>query len=142
MVDRPDPTPRSPGKAARAAVALAQGRSIRATAAELEIGERTLRRWSKAPTFKARVDRLRAEMMDEVIGGLTDTSRAAVAELARLIRAGESDAVKLAACRAVLDKLPLISEYHDMAERVRAMEEQRGDRQGDEPGPVGPRNYQ
>ena len=105
MASRPDPQPRSPGKAAQAALALAQGQSMRETAKALKVDEKTVRRWAKGPKFQARVEELRGELTAQTLNRLATCSAAAVAELARLMTTSANDSVRLGAARAVLDKL-------------------------------------
>lgn len=122
MVDRPPPEPREPGRAAQAAVMLAQGASVRSTAAKVGVSERTVHRWRTNPKFRARVEELRTEMTDQVVGGLVSASRAAVAELHRLMTQSGNDTVRLGAARCILDKLLLLHEHFELSERVKALE--------------------
>ncbi len=132
MVASPDPTPRNPGKAALAALALASGQSIRGTATAVGLNERTVRRWARAPTFKAKVERLRAEMTDQALGRLVGLAAGAAGVLGKLMLEADSDATRLAAAKAILDKLPIMSEYFDLLERLRVLEqrEQRAEADG------------
>lgn len=120
---KPDPD-REPSKAARLALMVAQGESLRAGAKALGISDRTARRWAADPRFKERVDRLRAEMTTAAVGRLADASVEAVETLAKLMRGRKSSAtVQLAAARAILEKLPIMSEFFDLSERVRQLEQ-------------------
>lgn len=122
MVDRPEPEPRSPGKAALAALAIAQGSTMKAIAARLGLSERTIRRWAKTAAFKARVEALRSEYTDATLGRLADASSAAVGVLIDLMAEADTDSTRLAAAKAILDKLPIISEYADLARRIAELE--------------------
>ena len=124
MVSALDPRPRDPGKGATAALMLATGQGIRATARALGLSERTVRRWSKAPSFRARVDQLRAEMHAEAVGKLASLAGRSVDVLAELMKASDSPTIRLTAARAVLDKLTMMSEFFDLSERVRQLEQQ------------------
>lgn len=124
MASRPDPQPRSPGKAAQAALALAQGKSMREAAQAVGVNEKTVRRWARGAKFRARVEALRAELTDQTLNRLAVCSSAAVAELARLMTSSANDSVRLGAARAILDKFPIMSEYFQLAERVRRLEQQ------------------
>jgi transposase-like protein len=123
VVDQPF-EPRDPGKGHLAALAIASGSSIRKVARDLGLDERTLRRWLKNAGFKAKVERYRAEFTSQTIGRLTAASSAAVGVLVKLMAEG-SEQVKLGAARAILDKLPIMSEYADLSERVRQLESTR-----------------
>lgn len=124
MVRRPDPTPRQPGKAAQAAVMLARGETMRATAAAIGVHERTVRRWAATPKFRGRVEEHRSAMISEAVGKLSVESAEAVAVLGRILRSKKaSDMAKLSAARAILEKLPMMHEYFSLSERVRQLEE-------------------
>jgi transposase-like protein len=123
MVDRPV-EPANPGKANLVALAIASGSSIRQTAKDLGLHESTIRKWMKNPSFKAKVEKYRCEFTDQTIGRLSAASSAAVGMLVKLMAEGESDQVKLGAARAILDKLPLLSEFADLTERLRRLEQQ------------------
>jgi hypothetical protein len=129
MPSSPDtpPEPRNPSKAALLALAVASGEPLGKAARRLGIGERTAKGWNRNPKFRAKVAELRSALVSEAIGKLSSEASEAVAVLGRIIRSRKSsDVAKLAAARAILDKLPMMSEYFDLTERVRALEERAG----------------
>lgn len=89
------------GKREAAALLLAAGRTVRDAAAELGIGERTLHRWRDDAVFRKRETTLRGELLAAGLGKLSDTASAAAAVLRELL-ASESEGIKLAAARSVL----------------------------------------
>ncbi len=132
MVAKHDPTPRNPSQAALLALAVASGESVRHAAARLGIAHRTAKRWAAGERFKARVQTLRAEFIDSALGRLTVLASGAVGVMGKLMAEADSDATRLAAAKAIIDKLPIMSEYFDLSERVKALEqrEQRAEADG------------
>lgn len=114
--------PRSPSKAELLALAVASGEALLFAAKRLGIGVRTAKRWNADPEFRARVAALRAEHIERTLSRLSVSSAAAAAELARLMTQSTSETVRLAASKAILDRLPTLAEYFEYSERVRALE--------------------
>ncbi|CAN5827379.1 hypothetical protein BH23PLA1_BH23PLA1_29500 [soil metagenome] len=98
--------PRNPNKAEQAALLLAQGHSLAASARLVGAGERTVKRWNKNPKFRARVDEHRRALVDATVGRLVESSTNAVNVLAELMESADSDSTRLGAAKAILDKLP------------------------------------
>ena len=82
--------------------ALAAGHTVRDSARQAGIGERTAARRLADPEFRQRVAALRADMIGRALGRLSDTARKAVDKLRDLLSAG-SDSVKLGAARSILE---------------------------------------
>jgi len=82
---------------------LASGTSIRAAASECEIGESTIWRRLRDPDFIAALNAARSQLWADALGRLTHTATKAADRLAALIDEAGSDAVKLAACKAVIE---------------------------------------
>src|SRR5262249_59881186 len=84
------------------ALALAAGQSLRDAAKTAGVGERTAtRRWAH-PTFRRRVDELRAEMTHRSLGRLADGMAEAADVLRKLLR-DRNSRVKLGAARNLLE---------------------------------------
>lgn len=124
MASNPEPTPRNPSAADLLALAVASGESLRSASKKLDIGYRTARRWSRAPRFRARVEQYRSEMIGQALGKLAARAGGAVDTLAELMEQADTDATRLAAAKAILDKLPGLSEHFGLSERVRVLESQ------------------
>ncbi len=86
-------------------LALAQGLGVAAAARQAQVHERTVRRRLADPDFRARVDQARAGMVSEAVGRLSLAGGAAATVLAQLVGSAGSEAVRLGACRAVLDHM-------------------------------------
>lgn len=78
------------------ALALAKGRSVADAAVEAGVGRRTAFRRLADPTFKARIQALRGEMVAEALGRLADGMSEAADGLHALCKA-ESESVRLGA---------------------------------------------
>lgn len=103
------------------AVALAAGQTIRAAASAAGIGERTAsRRWAD-PDFRRRVAELRADMIGRATGKMGD-GMAEAADVLRTLLAAESESVRLAACRAILELGVKLRETVELAARVADLE--------------------
>ena len=105
-----------------AALSLAAGASIRAAAKNAEAGERTLHTWLDDPAFKARVAQLRAEILDQAVGGLAVGTSKATATLLKLLD-DESAGIRLRAAQAVLDSAIRFRDAAEMDARLQALED-------------------
>jgi hypothetical protein len=95
--------------------ALAGGSTI-ARAAELAgVSQTTVYTRLKNPDFKAKVAAARREMLDRAIGHLAEGSSEAAIALRHLALSGKSEAVRLGACRAVLELGTRLRESVEMA---------------------------
>jgi hypothetical protein len=104
------------------AVALAAGQTLRAAATAAGIGERTAtRRWAD-PGFRRRVVELRAEAVARATGKLADGMAEAADVLRQLLDADTPPAVRLGACRAMLELAVKLRESVEMEERLQALE--------------------
>jgi hypothetical protein len=100
------------------ALALAGGGTVTAWARENQIPERTAYTWSRSPEVLEQVEMIRREAIDRAIGRLSDSATVAAAEIARLVKEGETDTVKLQAARAVLADLMSVSNYAALEKRL------------------------
>jgi len=103
--------------------ALAGGSTVEGAAATAGVGVATVYRRLKEPEFRARVDDARSESIGRAVAVLTAASTAAVGRLMKLLTA-ESESVQLGAARNILELGAKLREHQDLAERVRALEEQ------------------
>jgi hypothetical protein len=111
------------------ALALATGQTLRAAAGAVGIGERTAtRRWAD-PGFRRRVAQLRGELVGLALGKLADGMADAAAKLRQLLDA-QSEAVRLGACRAMLELGVKLRESVELEERLRDLEERVDEQQG------------
>jgi hypothetical protein len=105
-------------------LAVASGRAISEWAGASAVPVRTAYSWAATDEFKARVKELRREMTDRTIGRLTSIAAGVVVKIAKLADQAESEAVRLAALRALLSELVNIGSYHELAAEVEAIKEQ------------------
>jgi hypothetical protein len=111
------------------AIALASGQTLREAAIAARIAERTAaRRWADV-AFRRRVCELRGEMMGRAVGRMAEGMTAAADEL-RALLAAKSEAVRLGACRAMLELGVKLRETTELQERLAALE-QRSQPSGD-----------
>lgn len=122
MVSRPDRGPRNPQMAAVLALAVASGESVRSAASRLGIPGRTAKRWAASEAFKAKVQEHRASFTDQALGRLTALAVGAVDVMGELMKEADSDSTRLAAAKAVLDKLPSLHEFFAFADRIAQLE--------------------
>src|SRR6516164_4736195 len=102
---------------------LASGKTVQAAAELCRVSERTIRRRHEDPTFRQRLNTLRAEMIDRGLGKLADAVADAAQTLRNLQAEGESDAVKLSAAKAILEQAVKMCDASELEERLRALEE-------------------
>lgn len=126
----PPAKPRNASKAAQLALAVASGETVKLASERLGIAERTARGWSASEWFRAEVRELRNQLVSETVGKLTEASTAAVGVLAKEMREGDSSAARISAARTILDKTVSLTEIHDLAERLRQLEERLHESQG------------
>jgi hypothetical protein len=105
------------------ALAIAAGRTVSAWAEQEKVPRRTAYRWSRDPEVRQLVQQIRRRAIDRAIGTLAKHASAAAEEIGRIATKGETDAVKLAASRAVLSDLMTVSDYADHEDRITALEE-------------------
>ena len=102
--------------------ALAAGRTIRDAAREAGVSERTARRRAGDPAFAAAVRGLRDRTLRDTAAALAAQAGATVRALAALRDNADSEAVRLGACRALLEATLKVREAADLEERVSALE--------------------
>jgi hypothetical protein len=103
------------------AVALASGLTVEAAARQANVAPRTVYRRLGDPDFLREVDTLRADMVGQALGRLTESMTAA-ADTLRALLAARGESVRLGAARSILE-LPLrLREAAELAQRVRDLE--------------------
>ena len=84
-------------------LALAKGATVRAAAEQAGLSEATAFRRLRDAEFVAQMNRIRGELWNSALGRLTEASGKAVDRLVMLVDDGDSDAVKLSACKTLLE---------------------------------------
>lgn len=108
----------------RAIAALLQQKSIAKAAEVLGVGEKTLRRWLKLPTFKAAFAETRRGLVDDAVARLQGAAGAAVDTLVALL-GSKDDAVRCRAATAIMDRAGLAADLDEVLRRVRELESRR-----------------
>jgi hypothetical protein len=101
--------------------ALVGGATVGDAARRARVGEQTARRRLRDPDFRARLVAATDELVAATARALTEASGAAVGGLLDLIKNGPP-AVRLGACRAILELGPRWKDAHDDEERLAAVE--------------------
>ena len=101
---------------------LAAGATIREAAAKAKLSESTVYRRLQDDEFRREIKRARDRVMERSTARLVDATTAAVATLVELLD-GESEAVRLAAARAIIDNASKLRVETDLVGRVQALEE-------------------
>lgn len=123
-------------KQERLAAMIAAGRSIKAAAAEIEIGERTAHSWLADPRYRTFVAELRGRMMDESVGRLAEATSEAVGTLKALLNDGSSN-VRLRAATSILDVAVKLREHVELDARMLRIEMKQAENQ--QAGEIAPR---
>jgi hypothetical protein len=102
---------------------LASGKTVQATAELCAVSERTIRRRQADPGFRQRLHTLRAEMIERGLGKLADAVADAAQTARNLMAGAESETVKLAAAKLILEQALKMRDAAELNERIRAVEE-------------------
>jgi len=102
--------------------ALASGLPVQDAATGAHVSERTARRRLEDPAFRRQVAAARAAVLEQAIGRLVDATTEAADSLRSLLTA-ESESVRLAAAKSILDQGFRGVELLDLAERVEQLEQ-------------------
>jgi len=113
------------------ALGVASGLSLAGAARKAKVGVPTAKTWSSTlPTFRRRVQGLRAEMTSQALGRLVEGMASAADTLGFLARKGKSEMVRLSAARAVLELANKTRENVELEERLHALEDQVASKRG------------
>lgn len=118
----------APGSRDKLAAWVASGGSISAYAKQHGIPARTCYTWTRTDDFQGRVSRVRRRMLDRIGGRLAKNGLPAVEQMVTLSKTAEADAVKLAAAKAILDKLIEVANLVEFDRRLKAIEDAGTDR--------------
>jgi len=104
-------------------LALARGLTVRAAAKMSGYSERQAHRKIDDPAFSRRVSEVRGAVMGRAIGILSAAGTEAARTLRKLL-ASETDQVRLAAARSILELGNKLREATELSERIEALERQ------------------
>jgi hypothetical protein len=100
---------------------LAAGHTVKSAANEAGFEERSAYRWLKDPTFRVRINELRADMLDRAMGKLSDAACAAVDALVCLLDE-DSPAIRHRAAASILEILSRFKQNVDLDNRLVRLE--------------------
>lgn len=119
------PTGTARGREAKrlAAIALmAAGLAYDEITRRLGVSKRSLVRWNRDPSFADEVRRARAELLEQLTGRLAAEASSTVDVLVALRDGARSEAARLGACRAILEKLTAAYEQVELEQRLTELE--------------------
>ena len=106
----------------RLLILLASGSTVRDAAQQCDIGETTVWRRMRDATFIGELNRLRGELWNSALGKLTAASGKAVDRLVMLVDDADSDAVRLSACKSILELGTKLRDSIEFAQRLELLE--------------------
>jgi len=105
----------------RAVAVILTTPSMEAAARRARVGRTTLYTWLRAPAFRDELARRQGEIFDAALARLKCLVGDAVTGLGELVDA-ESETVKRAACRDILDAALKVKELHEIEDRLSEIE--------------------
>jgi hypothetical protein len=105
-------------------LALACGATLENAAVQAGVSKSTVRRRAKDPEFVAKVQALRADMVQRTSGALTAAGTESVRTLLDLQKTTAPPPVRLGAAKAVLEIGMKVRETAELEQRLAALEEQ------------------
>jgi transposase len=114
-------------KFALLALRVATGCRVKDAATELAIPRTTSYRWSRSPSFRSKVGELRAELLGQAVGKISEAATKAVETLAELMQDREQKAAdRIAAAKALLTSLQGLSQLGELRDRLTRIEGELG----------------
>lgn len=101
---------------------LLDGHNLKQTCLMIGKAESTMQRWMKQPEFSAQLSTGRTIALLEATNRLTRSTYLSAVELERLAVESDQDAVRLNACKAILEFALRLSETCDLATRIAILE--------------------
>ena len=102
-------------------LALAAGSTVRQAAKRAKVSERTAHRRLNDREYRRRIDAARAEMISQATGQLAKAATDATTTLGKLLKS-ESDAIRLGACRTILENCERLRQGVELAQRMNELE--------------------
>lgn len=110
-----------------ALAALMTAPNVKAAAATCGCGERTLHRWMREPVFKAALQELEGNAIDQAARRLAGLSDTAISALSWVLTSRDTPVgTRLRAATSILDQLLRLHELRNLEERLTALEERIG----------------
>jgi hypothetical protein len=111
-----------PEKARLLALAMAQGKSVKAFCETAEVPERTAFSWAARTDFKELVASLRERMVNDALGKITALATRAVETLEKLMADEQPPRVRLGAAKTILGGLIELQNHAELTARVIELE--------------------
>lgn len=105
-----------------AILALARGATTDQAATEAGVSARTVRRWLQTPGTAGEVRALRAELLHQAVGALSDAAVDAVHTLRDALHA-DNETVRVRAAQTILTSLVSLRDATEVTDRLAAIEE-------------------
>jgi len=102
-------------------LALAGGSTVRQAAKRAKVSERTAHRRLNDRDYRRRIDAARAEMISQATGQLAKAATDATTTLSKLLKS-ESDAIRLGACRTILENCERLRQGVELSQRMTELE--------------------
>ncbi len=110
-------------KQARGIAALLTEPTIAAAAERAGVAPKTIYQWLKLPEFRAELQRVQGQELDQIAARLTGGLSAALDELERLMTSAESETVRRQAVSEWFNRVHQFIELRELEERIRVLEQ-------------------
>jgi hypothetical protein len=117
----PDSSPKN--TKSHLAVAIAQGESAAAWASQNGVDKRIAQRWAREPNVRTAVESSRRRAVDKAVGVMYKHLKKAAKQIVTLGESAASESVRLAARRADLSDMMVVSKFGVLEERLTEVEE-------------------
>jgi hypothetical protein len=105
-------------------LAIATGSTVKAWCESTHTPYNTAVKWFNTDEFRARVQEVRAKMLDAAIGKLTEAASEVAERMVALARDAKSETVQLTACREVLAGLINVSGFAQIKGQMAELHQQ------------------
>jgi hypothetical protein len=105
-------------------LAIATGGTVKAWSEANGIPYTTAQKWHNTDEFRSRVQEVRLKLLDTGIGIMVEGVADAARKMVELSQGADTDAVKLSACRGLLDDIIKISGYAQLKTELTELREQ------------------
>lgn len=103
-------------------VSIASEKTVRESAKEVGVAERTVYRWLQKAENRMRVNSLRSEYCEQAVGKLAQCAIEAALTMRELLDSS-SDSIRLNAARSILDFGMQLRQFSEFEQRIQQLEE-------------------
>jgi hypothetical protein len=108
---------------------VAGGGRVNKWYAENGVSRTAAYRWYRSDAFKRMVEEYRRRAVDRAIGRMAKSLGKAVEKIIHLIEQGQTDAVKLSAAKALVDKLIVVQNHAELTADLRRLNQRLEDQE-------------